>query len=103
MGYEINLDSTTYIEEMSLTRDNTMATITINPRDRDCAAITCRSKVTLQGVSSNHSTAVGSYNVVEKLNKTPTQISLFQLLCISPNHKDILDKALQDSVLARDK
>lgn len=97
-GYEINLDSTTHVTNSSHTRDDIMSTITITPRDKDCAVVTHRSKVTLQGEPSNPPPIVGTYNF-EKLKKTPTQISLFELLHISPTHKAILDKALQDSIV----
>ena len=38
--------------------------------------------------------AVSSYDLVHQLQKTPTQISIFELLELSPLHKEILEKAL---------
>lgn len=82
--------------------DKIVFNIIVNPRDKDCAIITCRSTVTLQGIPSNTPLTAGNYNLVEQLKKTPAQISLFELLCILPNHRAILDKGLQDSVVVRD-
>lgn len=79
-----------------------VATITVNPKRRDCIIITRRSKVTLQGVPSNQPSITSNYNTVDQLKRTPTQISLFELLRISPAHKAVLDKALKDSIVARD-
>lgn len=63
-GFNINLDKTAY------DTNDTIATITITPKDRDCAMVTCRSKVTLQGIPQNQPLVVGTYNVVEQLKKT---------------------------------
>lgn len=79
-----------------------VATITMNPKSRDCVVINIRSKVTLQGVPSNPPSITSNYNMVDQLKQTPTQILLFELLHISPVHKAVLYKALQDSVFARD-
>lgn len=79
-----------------------VATITVNPKRRDCTIITRRKKVTLQGVPSNMPSITSNYNMVDQLKWTATQISLFELLLISLAHKVVLDKALQDLVIARD-
>lgn len=71
-GYKINLDKTTDGTDSSHTREDTVAMITITPRDRDYALVTRRSKVTLQGVPPNLPPVVGTYNIVEQLKKTPT-------------------------------
>ena len=45
----------------------------------------------------NHATmssTLPKYNVVNQLLKTPAHISIFELLQISPEHKEILKKAL---------
>lgn len=34
---------------------------------------------------------------MDQLSKTPAQISILEILCILPIHKDILDKALRES------
>ena len=39
--------------------------------------------------------AISSYNLVSHLQWTPTQISIFELLELSPLHKEILEKALR--------
>lgn len=82
------------------TRDEMVATIIVNPKNRDCVVITRRSKVTLQGVPSNSPPPTSNYNMVDQLKRTPAQISLFELLRISSAHKAVLDKSLQDSVVA---
>ena len=38
--------------------------------------------------------AMSSYDLVQQLQKTPVQISIFELLELSPLHKEILEKAL---------
>ena len=35
-----------------------------------------------------------NYNLVDKLQRTPTQISIFELLELSPRHKKVLEDAL---------
>ena len=40
------------------------------------------------------SSSLPKYNLVNRLLKTPTHISIFELLQISPKHKEILTKAL---------
>lgn len=79
-----------------------VATISINIRNKDCAVVTRISKVTLQRVPPQEPHQASNFNVVDQLKKTPTQISLFELLRISPTHRAILDKALQDSIVFRD-
>ena len=37
---------------------------------------------------------MSSYDLVHQLQKTPAQISIFELLELSPLHKEILEKAL---------
>lgn len=39
--------------------------------------------------------ALSSYDLVHQLQRTPTQISIFELLELSPLHKEILEKALR--------
>lgn len=69
-----------------------------------------QSKVTLQGVQSEPNAPHKSvyvpksttnisnqYNLLEQLKKTPAQISILELLCLSPSHKDILEKALLET------
>ena len=38
--------------------------------------------------------AISSYDLVHQLQRTPAQISIFELLKLSPLHKEILEKAL---------
>lgn len=42
------------------------------------------------------------YDLVNQLEKTPTHISIFELLHISPPHKEIIDKALQETLIPTD-
>lgn len=79
-----------------------VATISINPRNRDCVVVTQISKATLQGVPPQGPHQASNFNVLDQLKKTPAQISLFELLRISPTHRAILDKALQESIVSRD-
>lgn len=39
------------------------------------------------------------YNLVDQLKKEPTQISILELVNISLAHKDILEKALVDTIV----
>ena len=78
----------------------------------DCGATTQQGKITLQATTPNttnpsvpHALAMPStsqrptsrYDILSQLGKTPAQISILELLTISPIHKEILEKALLES------
>lgn len=56
----------------------------------------CRINETFLGVYiMNESTStLRQYNLVEQLQKIPAQISILELLKVSPMHKEILERAL---------
>lgn len=81
--------------------DETIATIIVKAKNLDYAMATHRSKVTLQGAPYN-SPPIGTYNVIDQLKKILAQISIFELLSISPTHKVILDKYLCESTIPCD-
>ena len=53
-----------------------------------------QAKVVLKGASSKVVPPPSHYNIVDQLRKTPAQISILELLKISPIHKNILEEAL---------
>jgi len=68
---------------------------------------THKAKITLQSIPSNPTNtsilqAKGQYNLLDHLKKTPAQISIFELLHLSLEHKAILDKVLLESSLPTD-
>ena len=54
--------------------------------------------------SSKQSTTskISNYDLVSQLQRTPAQISIFELLELSPLHKDILEKALHSASVPMD-
>ncbi|GLJ56032.1 hypothetical protein SUGI_1203060 [Cryptomeria japonica] len=48
------------------------------------------------------SSTKNEYDLVDQLGKTPTLISILDLLCISPTHKAILDKTLRETFVPTD-
>ena len=48
-------------------------------------------------VPSTSQRLASRYDVLSQLGKTPTQISILELLTTSPIHKEILEKALLES------
>lgn len=61
---------------------------------------THRGKGVLQGVLAKSNASFvpkPEYDLVEKLGKTPSLISILELLRISPSHKAILDKVLRET------
>lgn len=57
-------------------------------------------KYVLKGSTSKAKTLPKTqYNLVDQLQKTPAQISILELLKISPTHKDILEQALVDTIV----
>ncbi|GLJ59482.1 hypothetical protein SUGI_1510350 [Cryptomeria japonica] len=66
----------------------------------ECHVTTRRGKFTLQGAPAKNTASSSTkpeYDLVEQLGKTPTFISILELLRISPAHKAILDKILRDT------
>ena len=49
-----------------------------------------------------HSTNAASYNILDQLQCTSTQITIFELLKISPTHREILNKALSEENVPKD-
>lgn len=71
----------------------------------ECHVTTRRGKITLQGALAKNTASSSTkpeYNLVEQLGKTPTLISILELLRISPTHKSILDKILRENVIPID-
>lgn len=75
-----------------------------NDETSKCNVTTHRGKVTLQGVppKTTTSSTKNEYDLVYRLGKTPTLISILEILCISPSHKAILDKALKETYVPID-
>jgi len=73
-----------------------ISTITIQGAP-DCAVTTRRGRVTVQGAPPHPPRPLSNYNLLDHLGKTPAHISILELLRLSPAHKAILDKALQES------
>jgi len=67
--------------------------ITIN-KDLDCNVTTRSNRVTLRGASAP---LTHQYNIMDQLHKTPAHISILELLCLSPSHRTIFDKALVEA------
>lgn len=63
-----------------------------------------QAKVVLKGTSSKSTETFPQhqYDLVNQLQKTPAQISILELLKISPTHKEILDKALFQMTVSTD-
>lgn len=59
------------------------------------------SKVALKGEPSNPP-PTKIYNIVNQLKKIHVQIYIFELLYISPTHKEILNKYLHESIVPHD-
>lgn len=51
--------------------------------------------------TNTSSTTAKQYNLVEQLQKTPAQISILELLKLSPTHKEILERALVDNTISK--
>lgn len=71
----------------------------------ECNGMTHQGKITLQGVQSKPMTFSSIKNenyLVDQFGKTPTLISILLLLCISPSHKVILNKALRETFVPTD-
>ncbi|GLJ28438.1 hypothetical protein SUGI_0559540 [Cryptomeria japonica] len=71
----------------------------------ECNVTTRRGKVTLQGAPAKtiaSSTTKPEYALIEQLGKTPTLISILELLRISPTHKAIIDKTLRGTSVPTD-
>lgn len=59
-----------------------------------------KSRIILKGVPSKTiATPSNQYNIVDQLQKIPTQISIFELLKISPSHKEVLEQALMATTI----
>jgi hypothetical protein len=63
---------------------------------------TCQTKIIVQGVPPKTQQLKSQYNLLEKLGKIATQISILELLRICPNHRASLDKALRDTSIPTD-
>lgn len=61
-----------------------------------------KAKVTLPKPTTNAPSTSRQYNIVDQSQKIPTQISILELLKISPMHKEILEKALVDTMVPKD-
>lgn len=60
-----------------------------------------QSKVILKGVSFKITTPPShQYNIMDQLQKIPAQISILELLKISPSHKEVLEQALVATTIA---
>ena len=55
-----------------------------------------------KGVKATTNSAAASYNILDQLQRTNAQISIFELLKISPAHRKILDKALTEENVPQD-
>ncbi|GLJ28698.1 hypothetical protein SUGI_0565650 [Cryptomeria japonica] len=88
------------------TYDNVVNVIVVKEKQNQehAQAITrIKAKVVLPGPTTNTSfTIAKQYNLVEQLQKTPAQISILELLKLSPAHKEILEKALVDTTVSKD-
>jgi len=79
-----------------------ISTITIQGKVPDCDVTTRRSQITIQGAPVHPPRPFSNYNILDHLGKTPVHISILELLRISPAHKAILNKALQESLVPND-
>lgn len=61
-----------------------------------------KAKVVLSGPTTNTSSTAKQYNLVDQLQKTHAQISILELLKLSPTHKEILERALIDTTVSKD-
>ncbi|GLJ06735.1 hypothetical protein SUGI_0046600 [Cryptomeria japonica] len=71
----------------------------------ECNVTTRQGKFTLKSAPNKNTTSSSTkpeYDLVEQLGKTPTLISILELLRISPAHKAILDKVLRDTPVPTD-
>lgn len=82
--------------------DNYVNTFIINEKEPDCKVTTHKGTVTLKGPIAKPATPTSQYNLIEHLGKTPAQISILELLRLSPEHKAILDKALATTTVPID-
>lgn len=89
--------------------DEWVTIVNIKRAKADCGVTTRGGKVTIVGPSqpskaptSNRKSFPNSYNVLDQLKKTPAQISIMELLKISPTHKKILEEALASYTIPTD-
>ena len=55
-----------------------------------------------KGMKTTPDTTTASYSILNQLQHTNAQISIFELLKISPAHRQILDKALNEANVPQD-
>ena len=55
-----------------------------------------------KGTKSMKNIVAASYSILDQLQRTNTQIMIFELLKISPAHRQILDKALTKENVPQD-
>lgn len=81
-----------------------VSTLRIKGQDPSCVVTTHRSKIVLKGdpIVPPKSTPTSQYNLLAHLGKTPTQISILELLKMSPMHRAVLDKSLIESTVPTD-
>jgi len=74
----------------------------LGPNKTDCNIISYSSKVTLNMLPLGSSPSLSNphtYSVIDQLWKTLTHISILELLRLTPSHKEILDKALVETIV----
>lgn len=84
------------------TYDNQVNVIKIKDKqEHELVNVTRRAqKYVLKGSTSKATTLPKTqYSLVDQLQKTLAQISILELLKISPTHKDILEQALTDTTI----
>lgn len=86
------------------TSNEYVSTLRIKGQDPSCTVTTRQSKIVLKGVPVAPSKPIptSQYNLLEHLGKTPAQISILELLKMSPMHRAVLDKALIESTVPID-
>jgi hypothetical protein len=99
----------TYDANVIFFLEEVVSVVTIKGPNAEYGVTTRGGKVTIVGPSPSSSKAPPKqkpnpegYSVLEQLNKIPTQISILELLRISPVHKEILKKALSASTIPKD-
>jgi len=97
-GKGVNKASTSYDSIVGHFEESRVSTLTIKGKSTDCVVTTRHGRVTLRGPTPSPPTQ-SNYNLVEHLGKTPTQISILDILLSLPAHKAVLEKALQESLV----
>lgn len=58
--------------------------------------------ITLKSPTPKFIAPISRYNLIGILEKRPTQISILEVLCLSPEHKALLDKELSTATVSID-